>query len=300
MTKPRNLSVIIPAVNTMADLIDCLEHLEAQNEEVAIEPLVINRLGPSVSEHIRATFPSARVFDVETSVTIPEMRAIGFDHATADAIAVIEDHVMTPPGWARQMLDALDEHGADVVGGSVINAATHTLLDWSCFLLEYSHLIPPIAEGKVDSVTGNNVVYRRRVIEANPDAVHAGKWENHLHDVLRSQGVELVCRPEIVVGHKKHYTFEEYLTQRFYYARSYAGARVRGKNPIVKLAYGVGSFALPPVLLARTLTRLIEKRQNTRFLIESVPAITVFIFAWALGEAVGSVAGEGDAMSRVC
>lgn len=296
----RTLSVIIPAVNTRADLIDCLEHLEEQKKDVELQTLVVNRLGAEVGRHIRDTFADVKVFDVDTSTTIPEMRAIGFDNATADAIAVIEDHVMTPPGWAKAMLDALDDNDADVVAGSVENAATHTQLDWACFLLEYSHLIPPIPEGKVDSVTGNNVVYRRRVIEANREAVHAGKWENHLHETLKAQGVDLICRPEIVVGHKKHYTFQEYLTQRYYYARSYAGARVQGKSPVHKLAYGVGSLALPPLLMQRTMTRLLSKKKHTKLLLKSTPAIGVFIMSWAIGEAVGSVAGAGDSLSKVC
>lgn len=295
----RSLSVIIPAVNTQADLIDCLEHL-ADQRDVEIEALVVNRLGPNVGNHICSTFENVKVFDVLKKTTIPEMRAIGFENATSDVIAVIEDHVMTPPDWATRMLDALEQAEAEVVGGAVDNAATHTLLDWACFLLEYSHLIPPIEDGKVESITGNNVVYRRRVIEQNAEAIHAGKWENHLHDVLKSQGVDLVQRPDIVVGHKKHYTFAEYLTQRYHYARSYAGARTKDKGTLTKLAYGVGSLALPPVLMQRTMTRLLSKKKHTKLLAKSTPLIGVFILSWAVGEAVGSVAGPGDSLSKVC
>jgi hypothetical protein len=49
-----------------------------------------------------------------------------------------------------------------------------------------------------------------------------------LHDAMRADGVKLICDPNIVVGHKMHYRFVDYLSQRYLYARSYAGARVSG------------------------------------------------------------------------
>ena len=71
-----------------------------------------------------------------------------------------------------------------------------------------------------------------------------GQWENRLHDAMRRDGVTLLLRPRISVGHKKHYTVGEYLTQRYLYARSYAGARVAGASLPIRLAYGAAALAL--------------------------------------------------------
>jgi hypothetical protein len=289
------LSVVVPAVNTLADVAGCLEALERQDART--EVIVVDRIG--CGESVARLFPSVRIIPVAPRTTIPEMRAEAFRAARAPAIAVIEDHVIVPEGWARRMLDVLAE-GKKVVGGSVENAATRTLMDWAAFLCEYSHCIPPIEGGSVAWLTGNNVVYAKTVIDAHRDTVNAGKWENHLHDTLKSEGIELHCRPDIVVGHKKHYTFTEYMSQRYLYARSYAGARVAGATLPKKLAYGAGAFALPPVLLLRTVSRIVKKRKHLGLLARSLPLISLFVTSWGAGEVVGYVFGPGDSLSKVC
>ncbi|HEX7477003.1 MAG TPA: glycosyltransferase [Polyangiales bacterium] len=294
----RGLSVVVPAVNQLSDVVDCLVALERERRDVDLEVIVVDRLGERVRRQVRGLFPWVKLIEVTTDQTIPQMRALAFRAATRDAVAVIEDHVIVPQGWARQMLDALDA-GADVVGGSVDNAACDTLMDWAAFLCEYSHLIPPIEGGSVGGLTGNNVVYRRELLERYREVTEAGEWENYLHEKLKQDGVELICRPEIVVGHKKHYTFGEYMSQRFLYARSYAGKRAKG-SPLKKLAYGAGSAALPPLLLYRIVTRIAAKHRHQALLAKSTPLIAMFVTSWAAGEVVGSLFGEGDSLSKVC
>jgi hypothetical protein len=296
---PAQLSVVIPSVNGWPDLEGCLAAIFRQSSDVQIQVLVVDRCGESVRARVRQSFPSVQLLDVDESITIPEMRAVAFAAATAPAVAVIEDHVIVPPGWAKQMLAALG--GADrIVGGSVENAATSTLLDWAAFLCEYSHCLPPMQSGSVDWLTGNNVVYPKSLLDQYRPVVEEGKWENRLHDAMRDAGVPLVCHPEIVVGHKKHYTFGEYLSQRYLYARSYAGARVTSASPAVRAAYGLAAFALPPVLFYRTVTRILKKGRHRGLLVKSLPLIAVFVVAWGLGEVAGYWAGAGNSLSRVC
>lgn len=293
------LSVIVPAVNTLLDLTGCLEALDAQRDEVQLEVLVVNRLGATVSEALPRLFDWPRVIDVSPDTTIPDMRAAGFRAARGRAVAVIEDHVIVPTGWARDLLAALAA-GKQVVGGAVQNAATDTLMDWAAFLCEYSHCMPPIEGGSVSWLTGNNVAYAQALLETHRTALEAGKWENHLHDTLRAEGVELYCRPDIVVGHKKHYTYGEYLSQRYLYARSYAGARVAGAPLARRLAYGVAAVALPPLLMYRTVMRIARKRQHLGTLVKSLPLIATFVVSWGAGEVVGYLLGPGDSLARVC
>jgi hypothetical protein len=226
------------------------------------------------------------------------MRALAFRHASGTAVAVIEDHVIVPAGWARQMLDEIGR-GAQVVGGPIVNAATGTLLDRAAFFCEYSHCIPPLPEGPSTWLPGNNVAYRRDVLERFRSATESGRWENYLHDRLREDGIELICRPEILVAHKKHYTFMEYLTQRWLYARSYAGARVAGAPLSRRFYYGLASVGLPPLLLFRIVSRLASKGCGARQVAPSLPLIFVFLMSWACGEFVGYWAGPGRALERV-
>ncbi len=298
MSKPQ-LTVVIPAVNTLDDLVGCIDALVVQRNDCDVEILVVNRLGDSVREDIAGRFDDIKFVPVDSKTTIPEMRAIAFDQALGENIAVIEDHVIAPPGWATSMLNALNSN-VDIVGGSVENAATETLLDWAAFLCEYSHCIPPLQSGVVPWLTGNNVIYRSELLKKHKDAIAEGKWENHLHDAIMASGTSLICDPEIVIGHKKHYTFAEYMSQRYLYARSYAGARVIGASMSKRIFYGCAAFILPPLLFYRIVTRILSKGRHKKLLYKSLPLISLFVTSWAVGEVVGYWAGAGDSLSKVC
>jgi hypothetical protein len=292
------LAVIVPAVNTLADLVSCLGALKRERECVELEVLVVNRLGKAAGAAIRTEAPWVRILPVPASTAIPQMRALAFREAKSEAVAVIEDHVIVPPGWAKRLLAGIAD-GRAVVGGAVQNAATGTLLDWAAFLCEYSHCLPPLPAGEAEWLTGNNVVYRREAVLKHLALLEAGQWENALHDALRADGIALWCDPELIVGHKKHYTFGEYFSQRYLYARSYAGARVAGASAAKKLAMGAAAVALPPLLFARTVQRILAKGAHTEKLWPSLPLIALFVLAWGWGEVVGYWFGAGDSLARV-
>lgn len=292
------LSVVVPSVNGWSDLEGCLAALEAERSQVGLEVLVADRLGESLRSRVRARFPWVTLIDAEPGTTIPDLRAMAFARATGPSVAVIEDHVLVPPGWARQMLQA-QARGEEVVGGAVENAATGRLVDWAAFLCEYSHLLPPLPDGPSDWLTGNNTIYRRELLERYRAVTEQGRWENVLHDRMRDDGVTLFCRPAIRVGHKKHYTVWEYLSQRYLYSRSYAGARVAGSGLGKRVAYGLAALALPPLLFYRTVARIWGKRVHRGELVKSLPLLGLFVTGWAAGELVGAWFGPGDALSKV-
>ncbi len=290
--------MVIPSVNGLADLIGCLEAVERQREDVAIEILVVDRLGNEVRDEVRRRFPATRIIVTPPDTTIPRMRRLAFAAAQGRAIAVIEDHVIVPRGWARQLLNAQGNEER-VIGGSVENAATDTIVDWAAFLCEYSHCMTPLSTGRAEWLTGNNVIYPRMLLERYGHVIDEEKWENNLHDALRRDGVEMICRPEIQVGHKKHYSVWEYLSQRYLYARSYAGARVQGASLARRLSYGLAAFALPPLLFFRTVSRIVSKRRHMAKLAQSLPLLALFVSSWAAGEVVGYWAGAGNSLGKV-
>ncbi|MGH7592246.1 MAG: hypothetical protein ACRELE_00090, partial [Gemmatimonadales bacterium] len=274
-----------------------LTALEDERTDVALEVLVPERCGPGVRTRLSERFPWVTVLPVPSTTAIPDMRALAFDVAAAPSVSVIEDHVIVPRGWAHDLL--LARETGQVIGGAVRNAATERLVDWAAFLCEYSQLLPPLPPGPSRWLTGNNTVYDRALLHEHRAATHAGRWESHLHNVLRDAGVELVCRPEIVVGHRKHYTVGEYLTQRYLYARSHAGAWGSGGHPLRRMLFGFAAFALPPLLFWRTVSRALSKRVPRLLVCRTVPLIALFVCAWGAGEVAGYWFGAGDSLSRV-
>lgn len=291
------LSVVVPSVNGWGDLEGCLAAL-GRLEGVDLEVVVVDRVGPAVRDRLAESPLPIELIEVEPFTTIPRMRELAFERVRAPIVGVIEDHVIVPPDWGTRML-AAQAAGDQVVGGSVDNDARETLAEWASFLCEYSHCLAPVA-GVSDWVTGNNVTYRRELLEKHRDVIARGGWENLLHDAIRDSGVNLVCRPEILVGHKKHFTFGEYMSQRYLYARSYAGARLADAGLAKRLVYAAATLALPPMLALRIVRGVWSSGRYRGELIRSLPMIGLFVFAWAGGETVGALAGPGDALGRVC
>jgi glycosyl transferase family 2 len=296
--EPRRLSVVVPSVNGWPILRECLEALAVAGREEPLEVLVADRLGEPLRAEVRRHFPEVRVLGAPPSTSIPALRAMGFEAAGAEAVAVIEDHVLVPPDWARSLLAAL-ANGAEVVGGAVENAATETIVDWAAFLCEYSQLLPPLVAGPVASLTGNNTAYRRELLLRYRRVWQGEGWENTLHEAMRGEGVVLTQCPEIVVGHRMHYTVGLYLAQRYLYARSFAGRRLAGAPLWRHVFFGLAALLLPPVLLARVGRTVWSKGRYRKELTRSLPLLALFVTAWGAGEVVGYWFGPGDALSRV-
>lgn len=293
------LSVVIPSVNGWDDLEGCLSALAAQGNGARVEVLVADRTGSAVRERVRERFPQVRVLEAPGDTTIPRLRALAFAAARAPVVGVIEDHVLVPPDWAARMLAAHRE-GAQVVGGAVENAATERFVDVAAFLCEYNHCLAAPPPGPADWVTGNNVTYRRALLERFRPVIEREAWENVLHDAMRGAGVTLTSRPDIVVGHKKHFTIGEYAVQRFLYSRSFAGARVRGAGPLRRAAYGMAAALLPPILLWRIARNVRRSGRYGQEFVRALPLLILWVAAWAAGEMVGYWFGAGDALRKVC
>jgi hypothetical protein len=293
-----DLSVVVPSVGGWGDLCACLEALAANARDVRRVVLVVDRCGSDLRRRVAERFPDVRVLAAPAGTTIPDLRARAFAAARGASVAVIEDHVLVPPDWARKLL-AARARGAEVVGGSVTNAATATTVDWAAFLCEYSHLLAPLTAGPVETLTGNNTVYGRELLARYRAATEAGRWEDHLHGVLRRDGVTLYCDPDVEVAHKKHYDVRSYVAQRYLYARSYAGARLGAASWPSRALYAAAATALPPVLFCRIVLRVLGKRRYGSELARSLPFLALFVTAWAAGEVVGALAGPGDSLSRV-
>jgi hypothetical protein len=292
-----DLSLVVTSANGWPPLEECLTAASRQSG-VELEVIVADRCGGDLPAQVRRAFPHVQVLEATPDTTIPELRAMAFRVARGATVAVIEDHVMVPPGWAKSMLDARAA-GALVVGGSVENAATDTWIDEAAFLCEYGHLLPPLPAGPVAGLTGNNTLYDRELLERYREVTDGGFWENRLHDAMREDGVELVCHPEISVGHKMHYTFGEYMSQRYLFSRAFTGKRMEGVGAAKRYAFGLASFVLPPVLLWRVGRNLWSKQVDRGLALRSMPLIGFFVLAWAFGDAVGSIFGPGDAPQKV-
>lgn len=91
----------------------------------------------------------------------------------------------------------------------------------------------------------------------------------------------------------------DYAGQRFLYSRSFAAQRLCGRSLPARLAYGLAAWALPPVLLARIVSRVWRAGRERTRLVAALPMLGLFTVAWAAGETAGAWRGPGNALQRV-
>jgi glycosyltransferase involved in cell wall biosynthesis len=293
----KNLSVILPVVNPCSPIEECVESLRRSCPEA--EVIVANRCGRRKGILLKEKYPWVKLIEASPHMTIPQLRGLAFLLCSGDVIAVIEDHCIVEPGWARAVMDAHDQ-GYPVIGGSVENAACERLVDWAAFFCEYSQAMKPILEGEVDAVPGNNVSYKRWVLEKFYQQLEAGEWDFVLHEHMRAAGIPLYSVPSITVYHKMSGSLKWVLLQKFHFARSFAGRRFIKAKRLQRAAYGMGALLLPFLLLGRIFPCVWNKRKHRCELLLSLPFLNMLLLSWGAGEAVGYLFGAGSSPTKVC
>lgn len=291
------LSVVIPFVNQPSHLAGCLAALDRARAGFQVEALVVDRVGTAALA-TEGYGSWVQVLGVPAGTPIPAMRRLAFRHARGPAVAVIEDHLEVASGWVSALLRAFRQ-GAEVVGGAIENLATGSLVDWAAFLCEYAPLMSPMASGPAGAFPGNNVAYRRSLLDRYGEVLDEQRWEDRLHEVLRRDGAGLRLLPELTAGHRMHYSIGSYTAQRYLFSRSWAGLRLRGASLAHRFGAGMARLALPPLLFGRVTSTVWRKRRHRRELLRSLPLLAWFTLVWAVGEAVGCWAGPGTATARV-
>ena len=297
-----DVAVVIPLVNPLPVVTECLEALAAEQAGTVAEVIVVDRCHGSTRESIQKRFPWVRLISANADQSIPELRAIGVAASHAQIIAMIEDHCVVCPGWLAQIRAVLDSEDATRyagVGGPVENAAVGRIVDWAAFLCEYSGAMSPLPTGDAEGVPGNNAAYRRSVLDDIGADAYGRLWEHFWQKDIVNRGFTFRCQNEMVVSHNREFGFTEYLTQRFHYSRSFAAMRNRRCGPVRRAAHAAASVILPVVLLLRIGREVLRKRRHLDKLVLSLPLLVLFTISWACGELVGGLFGPGKSLAKV-
>lgn len=291
-------SVIIPSVNGLPTLAECLTALEGQKCDFNFEIIVVDRTRNETAEYVRENFPCVELVELSAPRGIPEMRFIAMNRARGEFLAITEDHCIAPENWLARMSEAHDA-GYEVVGGAVENISRERLIDWAVFLCEYSAFMPPTANGEVDFVTGNNTSYRRSTLEKLDESLLKNYWEYFLQAELNQTGVKFFSDSSIVVGHKKEFGFLYFLAQRFHYSRSFAAMRRRKSTFAEQILYIFYTPFLPFHQIWKIFQNVQCKNRNYREFFLSLPLLLLFMISYALGELTGCLFGAGKSLLKV-
>lgn len=292
------ISVIIASVNGPDCLHDCLDSMMKQDGGIEAEIIVTDCCGEPTCRMVAEKFPSIQFHQFEERKTIPELRAFGMLRAKGEIVVITEDHCVAPPDWYQQIVKG-HAMGYDAVGGAVENAATDRLIDWAVFFCEYLRYMNPIPEGESFDIPGNNASYKRAALDEMRDLLEGGFWEAWLTARLIERGKKVYQTPDMIILHKKNFGFGEFMSQRYHYARSYAGMRNDSVSFGKRLFYILFSPCLPPLIIYRMIKIVRQKKRGGKILAKAMPLLMIFSCSWAVGEWIGYVFGPGDSLRKV-
>jgi hypothetical protein len=260
--------------------------------------VVANRCADSVRLKIQERYPEVKIIDAPKETSIPHLRAMAFQESEGDIVAVLEDHCIVDPDWASTML-AAHRFRYPVIGGSVENAACERLVDWAHFFCEYSELMNPVAEGEAEGIPGNNVGYKRWVLDRFWSQIEMGIWDSTLHQQIRNAGIPLYRLPSLKVHHKMSASLWWFLTQKFHFARSFSSMRFADAFWLKRAAYGAAAPFFPFILSQRIFRRVWSSNAHRRALLLSFPIVLLLVVSWSVGEAIGYMFGPGSSHAKV-
>lgn len=291
------LSIVIAASNNISLLKKCLVSLKGQGEAADTEVVVVSNYNNGIKEMIEKQFPRVRHISLPEDTTVPELRAQGIFHSSGEVVALIEDHCVLDKNWCSEIRRAHKLHYL-VVGGSVENMSCERSLDWAVYFYDYGKYMLPNRTGAVDSLSGMNVSYKRSILKQLEDSYRNGFFEVFIHEELKNQGHSLYLMPAAIVYHNKNYGTKEALIEYYHHGRSFGGMRVLNAPLSKRIAFTLGSLALPILLPLRIISRTIGKGRHIRELLLSLPYLLLLMTCWAFGEFCGYVRGEGSSSAK--
>jgi glycosyltransferase involved in cell wall biosynthesis len=299
-TPPPVLSIVIASVNGYWYIARCLNSLARQRAPERAEIIVVEPLEGCTARRIGAEYPEVTVVSLSERRSVPALRAIGIRKAKADIVVTTQDYCVFDPGWYDRIIEA---HGATshaAIGGAVENGSRDRLVDWAAYICEYGKFMLPFEARFEIDLPGPNVSYRRHLLEqACGDLLDQGAWERALHIRMAERGLGLWLMPSLVVYCAKIFEFRDFLSQRYYFGRSFAAMRAAAAPGRMRLVYSTIALLLPPLYLWRYARYVVGKRRFARELLKASPLLVIFAWAWSVGQFIGYMMGDGGASLRV-
>ena len=294
---PVRLSVVITLVSGADHLPACLATLHKQQgcEAEQLEIIVPYDERDTQIASLRQDFPQVRYHPVALSVEGPaglchehfdELRAAGLRLARGEIVALLEDHENPAPEWCANMLAAHRmPHAA--VGGAVENDVDRPV-NWAVYFLDFGRYQNPVKTGPSGFLTDVNIGYKRVALESTRQL-----WEEHfsepvLHGALLDAGHTLWLSSDIVVyQHRTGLTLSRAMRERYVWGRFFAGNRIRGKSPAMRLAYSAMTLAVPGIILLKKIRDILNKKRHGAAFLRALPVTLLLILCWTWGELIG-------------
>ena len=296
--KPVKLSVVVASIYSHSVLKKCLDSILANDGE-NIEIIVADNCtaDESITDLI-AEYADVSFIEFAEKATLPVLWAAGIARSAGEIVAVTDSSCVVAENWISAIF-AAHQSDSPVIGGAVEMCESKKLVDWAAYFCEYGQFMKPIAAGVVQVLPGNNISFKRDVLEKNKQFVENEFWKTYLCQQLQADGIELISAPSMLVYYTKSFEFLPFLIRRFHHGRCFAGMRIKHETVFKRALYAVGTIFLPAVFLVRTLAPVLQKRRFVREFLLSLPISILAILFWSFGETCGYLAGTGKSCEHI-
>src|ERR1700683_5093816 len=121
------ISVVMPSYQSAKDVRSALRALEAQETSAPYEIIVVDSSTDGADQIVGKEFPRVRLFHFPERRQVGTARNIGVDAARGEVILFADTDCIACPTWIDQMYRAIEDRGADGVGGAMSNGTPRSI-----------------------------------------------------------------------------------------------------------------------------------------------------------------------------
>ena len=290
------MSVIIAAWNGPAALRPCLGSLTTQLDVTRDEIIIVSNFESDIQD-LLSTFAFVKHVTLTADTDVPRLRSCGIELARGEIVALLEDHCIVDDRWSAEIKKA-HELPYSIVGGSVENHSVKSKLTWAVYFYDYGKYMLPGVGRVFTSLSGNNISYKRKVLDEIRDQYKDGFHETFINQALQRRGYDLYFIPSAVVYHHKSYALKNAVIDSYHHGRLFAARRVANARLALRAFRGLLSPLLPVLLPSRVLITAVRKRRHLTEVIACFPYLFLLMTAWSCGEFCGYLLGEGASAGK--
>lgn len=233
--------------------------------------------------------PGVHVIE-DAGATIPARRLSALRHARSEWVVLLEDTSLVTPDWVATLPGLLDDPNAGGFWGPVRSAAELPARFRALGIMEYGRF--STFQPGAATMPGNCMILRRAEALKAVAPPGAGIVEHALVPKLATAGWPVRFNSSLISIYAHKDLHGARLTTRFSHGRLYAANRYGRKDRRANFK-GAARAVLVPLVLSLRAARYLAVQSRLVQIPPTMVWVVLMSVAWAAGEIVGHLAGEG-------
>jgi GT2 family glycosyltransferase len=264
-----------------------------------MEIIIIDCVPPETPALPNSDHARVRVIRKPADFDFEQGMVLGIQESRAPIVALLEEHCITLPGWAKAMVEAHKEPWGAVCGEVLNGNPGLGLSNAEFFATRNIRWQSPAEKSQLNMIDGHNSSYKRDILLGYGERLEMMlRAEAVLLFKMQEDGYKLLLEPAAKYIHVNEASFKTLPSTLYYWHRvfGYTRAIIFEWSVVEKIKRVLMLPLLPFWHSLKTLTYIIQKRPDRLLMFfVNVPLMLVLHYAASFGQFMGLVFGEGDA-----